>query len=268
MKEPIWDKKQTAITPQNTVLDAITLAGRQGSLVHRLIETYYRLGGISESTARAYETVVQQALAGIEARQAQTIKQAALGLLTQFDSSAYGWHTLKMQGWQVMAPEQRLQFLLPVDAMPDSAHFQITGQVDALFFHPETNTYKLVDFKTNTVLKPEKKALYFEQLALYAWGLRLNNPTLHLPASQVVLVHLSPESQLIETHTVADFTPQLPITEASSWLKMQLANVVLLQEQSRHSSQQIPEPQTDTPPCKQCPYHQQGCEKSTNRLLS
>ncbi|MCS6267728.1 MAG: UvrD-helicase domain-containing protein [Vampirovibrio sp.] len=260
MKEPIWEQKSTHSVDASTVLDSITLAGRQGSLVHRLIETYYRLGGVTEATASAYETVAQQALAGIEFVQAETIKQAALGLLTQFDASAYGWNALKTQGWRVMAPEQRLQFLLPpTNGSSDSARFEVAGQVDALFFNPETTTYRLVDFKTNAVLKPEKKALYFEQLALYAWGLRLNNPALQLPASQVELVHLSTQLQAVETHTLADFTTNLPTDGASTWLKRQLGRVVAGQEQTIITSH-VPAPQVASPPCRQCPYAKQGCE--------
>jgi hypothetical protein len=259
MKEPIWEQKSTQRVYDSSVLDAVTLAGRQGSLVHRLIETYYRLGGVTEATARAYETVAQQALAGIEPAQAEPIKQAALGLLSEFDASAYGWNALKTQGWQVMAPEQRLQFALPADTTLGSAGFQVAGQVDALFFNPETTTYRLVDFKTNAVLKPEKKALYFEQLALYAWGLRLNNPALQLPASQVELVHLSTQLQAVETHTLADFTTTLPTDAASTWLQQQLGRVVAVQEQTMNTSH-IPAPQVASPPCRQCPYAKQGCE--------
>ena len=260
IKQPIWDKKLAPITAENTVLDAVALAGRQGSLVHRLIETYYRLGGISEATFAAYETVVQQVLVGIEAQQAETMKQTALGLLRQFDHSTYGWQALKAEGWQVMAPEQRLQFLLPEDAETSgNSRFHVAGQVDALFYQPETNLYRLVDFKTNAVLKPEKKAVYFEQLALYAWGLRLNNPALQLPASQVALVHLSSQLQAMETHTLADFSTSLTAETASPWLKTQLQQVVSVQAHSNQTGQ-APVPQVSNPPCIRCPYAQQGCE--------
>ena len=262
MKEPIWEKTPTRAA-ETAVLDAVTLAGRQGSLVHRLIETYYRLGGVSATTASAYETVAQQALAGIDPAQAETIQQAEMGLLQRFDASNYGWGALNAQGWQVMAPEQRLQFLLPMDTLTQSVRFQVAGQVDALFYQPETNTYRLVDFKTNAVLKPEKKALYFEQLALYAWGLRLNNPALQLPASQVELVHLSPKTNCIETHSLADFTSSLSTGGASEWLQKQLERVIGVQEQATKSTN-LPAPQVATPPCRHCPYAQQGCEHQTH----
>jgi hypothetical protein len=180
--------------------------------------------------------------------------------LRQFDHSAYGWQALKAEGWQVMAPEQRLQFLLPEDAETSGNNrFHVAGQVDALFYQPETNLYRLVDFKTNAVLKPEKKAVYFEQLALYAWGLRLNNPALQLPASQVALVHLSSQLQAMETHTLADFSTSLTAETASAWLKTQLQQVVSVQAHSNQTGQ-APSPQVSTPPCIRCPYAQQGCE--------
>lgn len=255
MKQPVWQEvssvvASTALLP--SVLDVLTLAAKQGSLVHRLIETYYRLGGFNQETQQAYQTVIAQTLADVPLAQQQALQRVALDWMGVFDASVYGWQTLRSQGWQVMAPEQRLKFTV---AMPlplvGIQHFTVTGQVDALFYHPETQTYRLVDFKTNQTLKSAKKALYFEQLALYVQGLRANNPSIQLPLHQVALVHLSPQTNQIETYTLGD-RPQ----ESEAWLQTQLGKVVAIHQHE----EKIPTPQVAVPPCKRCPYALQGCE--------
>jgi ATP-dependent exoDNAse (exonuclease V) beta subunit len=253
MKQPIWQEVIESSTAEMlpSVLDVGQLAAKQGSLIHRLIETYYRLGALSCDTQQAYQTVVEQTLANVPFPQQQALQAVAFSWLQKFDASAYGWEALRNQGWQVMAPEQRLQFILPVTLQGEGQLFSVTGQVDALFYHPETKTYRLVDFKTNQTLKPAKKALYFEQLALYVQGLQANNPTMYLPLHQVALVHLSSESNQIETYTLAE-TPQTQ----QNWLHAQLAQVVSVHQQL----EQTPPPQVGTPPCQYCPYALQGCE--------
>ncbi len=202
-----------------------------GTCVHQLIEKHYVNEGQVSEAEKAL--ILDNAFAADQ----QTKRDKAVRLFEAFLASKYHYEILSKQGWQIES-EKPIQF--PVKGSDDqTAPAVFRGTLDLLLFNPETQQYKLIDFKTDRQRCPEKEAVYFQQLALYREGLRALWPERSLPNSAMVLVHVS--EQEAEEITSSDSPSAEEIKQC------------ILPIQRVHYENKLPE-RSATANCKTCPY--------------
>jgi ATP-dependent exoDNAse (exonuclease V) beta subunit len=231
-------------------LTAFERAPLRGKTVHRLIETYYRYASISEKGVldERLDTVMRQSLGHLSEGDHALIQAEVLNMYDGFLKSEFTLEGLDAQGYTVLAPEQSVRFkLLPSLTGGRLAHI-VKGQVDAILYHKATDSYGLIDFKTNLTLKEDAKARYYEQMALYRLGLQLNNPHVQVEASRCALVHLAQNAlpqryELPETYHLHD---ELAVTP---WLK-----TTLHQLEGLLGSPEAEPKASMNPPCEHCAY--------------
>ena len=245
--------RRLPVPKESETLESLTAFERaplRGKTVHRLIETYYRYASISEKGVldERLDTVMRQSLGHLSEGDHALIQAEVLNMYDGFLKSEFTLEGLDAQGYTVLAPEQSVRFkLLPSLTGGRLAHI-VKGQVDAILYHKATDSYGLIDFKTNLTLKEDAKARYYEQMALYRLGLQLNNPHVQVDASRCALVHLAQNAlpqryELPETYHLHD---ELAVTP---WLKTtlhQLEGLLASPENEPKASM--------NPPCEHCAY--------------
>jgi ATP-dependent exoDNAse (exonuclease V) beta subunit len=245
--------RRLPVPKESETLESLTAFERaplRGKTVHRLIETYYRYASISRASVleERLNTVMQQSLGHLNEGDQTLIQAEVLNMYDGFLKSEFTLEGLEAQGYTVLAPEQSVRFkLLPSVTGGRLAHI-VKGQVDAILYHKATDSYGLIDFKTNRTLKEETKARYFEQMALYRLGLQLNNPHVQVEARRCALVHLTQNSvpQAFALPSTYDLGEDLAVTP---WLKTQLLQLeALLASTDREPKASM------NPPCEHCAY--------------
>jgi hypothetical protein len=120
--------------------------------------------------------------------------------------------------------------------------------VDAILYHTPSDSYGLIDFKTNRTLNEEAKARYFEQMALYRLGLQLNNPHVQVEAHRCALVHLTQNNvpQAFALPSTYDLGEDLAVTP---WLKTQLHTL-----EGLLATPTLEPKASMNPPCVHCAY--------------
>ena len=245
--------RRLPVPKESETLESLTAFERaplRGKTVHRLIETYYRYASISEKGVldERLDTVMRQSLGHLSKGDHALIQAEVLNMYDGFLKSEFTLEGLEAQGYTVLAPEQSVRFtLLPSVTGGRLAHI-VKGQVDAILYHKATDSYGLIDFKTNRTFKEETKARYFEQMALYRLGLQLNNPHVQVEARRCALVHLTQNSvpQAFALPSTYDLGEDLAVTP---WLKTQLLQLeALLASTDREPKASM------NPPCEHCAY--------------
>jgi ATP-dependent exoDNAse (exonuclease V) beta subunit len=237
-------------TQTSESLSAIERAPLRGKTVHRLIETYYRYASISRTSVleERLNTVMQQSLGHLPPSEHALLHAEVLHMYDGFLRSPFTLEGLDAQGYTVLAPEQSLRFkLLPALSGGGRSHL-VKGQVDAILYHTPSDSYGLIDFKTNRTLNEEAKARYFEQMALYRLGLQLNNPHVQVEAHRCALVHLTQNSvpQAFALPSTYDLGEDLAVTP---WLKTQLHTL-----EGLLATPTLEPKASMNPPCVHCSY--------------
>ncbi len=241
-------------TPQeakaNTPLNDLEKAALRGKTVHRLIETYYRYAVFTQETVlhRRLEDVIQQVLGDLDLSERQTLESQAWQVYQQFLESPYTLEALSENGYDVLAPEQSIEFLLPKRLTGRNLNFKVKGQVDAILYHRPSDTYGILDFKTNAKLDDTKLNTYYEQIALYRLGFQLNNPHVSIERERCQLVHLTPQ-QAVKPYPLPNETPNSTPEGLSTWLRNRLSQLDALLA----SPDAIPSASA-SPPCFQCAF--------------
>lgn len=240
--------------PQQSQQEDFVLAALRGQVLHRAIEQYYRLPG------QAMEPVLSQLVE--EAFQlyphARSDSLATLqNLFSAFSQSRYGWPALQANGWRVIAPELPIVYRWPtrlITPLGGERPIFFRGRVDALFWDSQTETYHLVDFKTNHELRPAQRQAMAQQLWLYQTALKASNPQMVLPDEQVYLLHLTPDGQQ-RAYSLQDAFQQNPAPGRHQFADFwePLARMV--------DSPVPPKPGVPNPPCLHCAYSQLCPEK-------
>ena len=245
--------RRLPVPKESETLESLTAFERaplRGKTVHRLIETYYRYASISEKGVldERLDTVMRQSLGHLSEGDHALIQAEVSQMYDGFLKSEFTLEGLAAQGYSVLAPEQSVSFkLLPSITGGRLAHI-VKGQVDAILYHKATDSYGLIDFKTNLTLKEDAKARYYEQMALYRLGLQLNNPHVQVEASRCALVHLAQNAlpqryELPETYHLQE---KLAVTP---WLKR-----ALHQLEGLLASPEAEPKASMNPPCVHCAF--------------
>ena len=245
--------RRLPVPKESETLESLTAFERaplRGKTVHRLIETYYRYASISEKAVlnERLDTVMRQSLGHLSEGDHALIQAEVLNMYDGFLKSTFTLEGLDAQGYTVLAPEQSVRFkLLPAVTGGRLPHI-VKGQVDAILYHQTTDSYGLIDFKTNLTLKEDAKARYYEQMALYRLGLQLNNPHVQVDASRCALVHLTQDGvpQAFPVPEMYHFSGDLTVTP---WLK-----TALHQLEGLLASPEAEPKASVHPPCVHCAY--------------
>ncbi|XVJ51513.1 MAG: UvrD-helicase domain-containing protein [Vampirovibrio sp.] len=229
-------------------LNPVERAAIRGQLLHRYIETYYRYAPFTEATLlrERLEEVTAQSLGALEHENQAQIQAEAFAMYTQFQASDFSLERLHEKGYRILAPEQVIEFRLSPQHTGGQWSPVVKGQVDAIVYHRPTDTYGLLDFKTNRRLEGAKLEQYYEQMALYRLGFQINNPHVTVEAMQCELVHLP----------YGHATERLPLpkafhhsTQASPWLQAKIKALEALWQNPEGEP-----PVTTAPPCVFCVY--------------
>ena len=245
--------RRLPVPKESETLESLTAFERaplRGKTVHRLIETYYRYASISEKGVlnERLDTVMRQSLGHLSEGDQALIQAEVLKMYDGFLKSEFTLEGLDAQGYTVLAPEQSVSFKLLPSLTGGCLPHIVKGQVDAILYHTPTDTYGLIDFKTNLTLKEDAKAHYYEQMALYRLGLQLNNPHVQVDASRCALVHLA-QNAPPQKYSLPESYHLSQALKLSPWLKTQLKQL-----EDLLSTPHLKPKASIKPPCLHCLY--------------
>jgi len=211
-----WPDASRHQSQEAKAMSPMERGAKRGATLHRVIETHYRYCPISsdEQLQHRIEQVLEQSLGSLFDADKAIIRYEVLSIYQRFETSEFSITPLQEAGYTLLAPEQSLNFTLSPEQTGCTFTHRFYGQVDAILHHTPTNTYGLLDFKTNATLKDDAKAVYFEQMALYRLGMQLNNPHVEVARDRCELVHL-PLKNPIARYPLPESFP----LEASPWLR-------------------------------------------------
>lgn len=236
-------------------------ASVRGNVLHRWMEAYYRYQG---QPAEALLNGLAQPLLSLDDTDWQPDWQWLKTSLAALNESQFGWQALQSQGLQVIAPEQKVQYRWPkaIQTANGTKPVLLIGQIDAVFYNPQSRAAVLVDFKTNQRLGAPQLAQYSLQLALYQQGLAQSNPGIQLSHQQTWLAHLTPQATVKAT-SLSQIEAQVETQPLSQWLETTLNSLESWLCQPKAA---LPRPDltlNTQPPCQRCAYrpvcpYQQG----------